>query len=211
MDNTIKLIISLTGFVFLYIALGKVLAITFSSAIIGSYFYFGSNNSDKTKAPSTPDRKHGSNARTPPTGRREARSISKVLKQVKGAFDPEKSSVSALTMEEFLAGPRSKDMNLEDFPGVGPKLAKALTKDGVGSALELVKKFRGFSRECDGDTYYTCNAFYDYLKGLRSKYPRVLKGNANCHDLTRSVAHYADMKCSWFKLKLGELREENDL
>ena len=213
MTWTNKFILVVSIFVLSYMAFGQLSAITITSVIIGSYLYLGSKTGSETKAPSTPKRTKITNPRTPPTGRREAHDISRIVKKVKGDFDPKKSSVSAETMITFLDGPRSKDMTLQDFPGIGPKLAKALEKDGIPTALDLVKKFREFSREYNGDTYYTCNAFYDYLKSLKSKYPRTLKGNStpNSHTVVFGVANYADQKCSWFKYNLESIKEVDDL
>ena len=213
MTWTNKFILVVSIFVLSYMAFGQLSAITITSVIIGSYLYLGSKTGSETKAPSTPKRTKITNPRTPPTGRREAHDISRIVKKVKGDFDPKKSSVSAETMITFLDGPRSKDMALQDFPGIGPKLAKALEKDGIPTALDLVKKFREFSREYNGDTYYTCNAFYDYLKSLKSKYPRILKGNStpNSHTVVFGVANYADQKCSWFEYKLERIKEVDDL
>ena len=51
----------------------------------------------------------------------------------------------------------------------------------------------------------------DYLKSLKSKYPRILKGNPNYHTGAFVVAQYADQKCSWFEYKLERIKEVDDL
>ena len=211
MNWTNKFILFVSVFVITYMAFGQLSAITISLATIGSYLYLANKTGSEPKAPATPKRAKIDTSRTPPTSRREARDISRIVRKVKGDFDPTKSSVSAETMVTFLDGPRSKDMSLQDFPGIGPKLAKALEKDGIPTALDMVKKFRAFSREHNGDTYYTCNAFHDYLKSLKSKYPRTIKGNPNYHTSTFAVAQYADQKCSWFEYNLERIKEVDDL
>ena len=91
-------------------------------------------------------------------------------------------------------------MTLQDFPE-WPQACSF--DDGIPTALDLVKKFREFSREYNGDAYYTCNAFYDYLKSLKSKYPRILKGNPNSIPVHLLLLNML-IKCSWFEYKLEE-------
>ena len=79
---------------------------------------------------------------------------------------------------------------------------EVLKKDGVKDPVELLIKFRSFTRD-NGDSEHICNQFYSYLKGLRTKYPKMLRGSPNCHSVTFAMASYADEHCSqWFKYEL---------
>lgn len=141
--------------------------------------------------------------RTPPTIKRKPMlkmkyELERKIKEVGKRFDPTKSTVSTHAMLEFLEDPRrSKDMEFEDFPGIGPKLAQALRKDGIANPRELIRKFKGFVEESDR-TGYNCNRMYDYFHSLPSRHPRILKGHANWHTPVFAVASYADEKCSWY-------------
>ena len=140
--------------------------------------------------------------RTPKTVKRApdamSRKLESKIKEVGKRFDPTKSTVSTETMVDFLDDPRrSKDMEFEDFPGIGPKLAKALRADGINNPMELVRMFKRFNEESDR-TGYNCNRLYDYFHSLPSRHPRILKGHANWHAPTFAVASYADERCSWY-------------
>ena len=141
-------------------------------------------------------------SRTPKTVKRApdamSRKLESKIKEVGKRFDPTKSTVSTETMVDFLDDPRrSKDMEFEDFPGIGPKLAKALRADGINNPMELVRKFKRFNEESDR-TGYNCNRLYDYFHSLPSRHPRILKRHANWHAPTFAVASYADERCSWY-------------
>ena len=138
------------------------------------------------------------------------------IQEVGKRFDPTKSTVSTETMVDFLDDPRrSKDMEFEDFPGIGPKLAKALRADGINNPMELVRMFKRFNEESDR-TGYNCNRLYDYFHSLPSRHPRILKGHANWHAPTFAVASYADERCSWYTYDANDkwlqtIKEEDDM
>jgi hypothetical protein len=221
METKNKLILGISAFVFCYAYFGQV--ITLVTVVIGTMVYMKSllryhmnrGDIDEDVLPSsksslkTPAKARMSNKAgvTPPTIRRVNHDIARTLKSVGKRFDPTKSSVTTDSMIKFLEDPRrSNEMSLEEFPGIGPKLARALQRDGVENAKELVRKFKRFSEE-GGNTGYTCNRFYDYLHSLRDKYPKTMKGHANYHSATFGVASYADEKCTWFDYKLDTINE----
>ena len=216
-----KLIVGVTAFVIYYVYFGHL--ITLATVAICTLVYMKAllkyeinrGDIDTNVLPSsksslkTPAKARVSNEAgvTPPTIRRVNHDIARTLKSVGKRFDPTKSSVTTDSMIKFLEDPRrSKDMSLEEFPGIGPKLARALKRDGVENAKELVRKFKRFSEE-GGNTGYTCNRFYDYLHNLKDKYPKILKGHPNYHSATFGVASYADEKCTWFEYKLDQINE----
>lgn len=221
METRNLLILGTSAFVVFYMYFGQVVTLvaislstlvyfrsTLKYAIYGGDSERGASSSSKSSL-KTPAKGKGSNkaAVTPPTIKRVNHDIARTIKSVGKRFDPTKSSVTTDSMINFLEDPRrSKDMSLEDFPGIGPKLAKALQRDGVENAKELVRKFKRFSEE-GGNTAYTCNRFYDYLYNLKDKYPKILKGHPNYHSATFGVASYADEKCTWFEYKLDPINE----
>ena len=158
--------------------------------------------------------------RTPKTVKRApdamSRKLESKIKEVGKRFDPTKSTVSTETMVDFLDDPRrSKDMEFEDFPGIGPKFARALRADGINNPMELVRMFKRFNEESDR-TGYNCNRLYDYFHSLPSRHPRILKGHANWHAPTFAVASYADERCSWYTYDANDkwlqtIKEEDDM
>ena len=101
----------------------------------------------------------------------EQGAIALVLQNISGKFDVTKTTVNAETMVDFLQN-FSHSTTVQGFPGIGPQLAKALNRDGIRTAEDLIIKFRDFAME-GGNCKYTCNRFYDYMAGLRRKYPRT--------------------------------------